>query len=72
MLAVVSLIVVLVGAYAGNSLRNNKKSSYNILPNARSITEENGFFGGLIGIAKEVIMPVAETLRPSKKRKCYW
>lgn len=56
------------GPYAGNNLRDNKKKGYNILPNARSLTEENSFFGGLMGIAKEVIMPVAETLRPSKKQ----
>lgn len=54
-------------AYSGNSLRDNKKNSYNILPNARSTTEDNTFFGGLIGIAKEVIMPIKETIRPSKK-----
>ena len=54
-------------AYSGNSLRDNKKNSYNILPNARSTTEDNSFFGGLIGIAKEVIMPIKETIRPSKK-----
>jgi len=55
------------GAYTGNSLRDNKKKSYNILPNARSTTEDNTFFGGLLGIAKEVIMPIKETIRPSKK-----
>lgn len=58
----------IIGAYAGNSLRDNKKGGYNILPNARSTTQENNFFGGVIGIAKEVIMPIAETIRPSKKQ----
>lgn len=54
-------------AYNGNALRDGKKNSYNILPNSRSVTEENSFFGGLLGIAKEVIMPVRETIRPSRK-----
>jgi hypothetical protein len=56
------------GVHTGtSSLKKDKKKSYRILPNARSTTEENTFFGGLMGIAKEVIMPLSETLRPSKK-----
>jgi len=54
-------------AYGGDHMRNNNKKSYNILPNARSTTEENKFFGTLMGIAKEVIMPIRETIRPSRK-----
>lgn len=53
-------------AYSGNHYNNNA-DTFTFLPNARSITEENNIFGTLVGIAKEVIMPLGETIRPSKK-----
>ena len=55
------------GAHNIPSATISNKKSYNILPNARSTTEKNNFFGALVGIAKEVIMPLKETIRPSRK-----
>jgi hypothetical protein len=54
-------------ARGGQHTITDNKTSYNFVPNARTTTEENKFFGTLVGIAKEVIMPIRETIRPSKK-----
>jgi hypothetical protein len=41
---------------------------YNILPNERSLTENNDRFGVVSTIAKEIIMPIQDLLRPSRKQ----
>ena len=50
-----------------NNNYNQNEKSYKFLPNARSLTGENSFFGTLMGVAKEVIMPLKESIRPSRK-----
>jgi len=40
---------------------------YKPLPNERSLTSENSFFGAVSTIAKEVILPLQDLLRPSRK-----
>lgn len=41
--------------------------SYNLLPNARTTTEQPESVGGIFGMAKAAMLPLMDILRPSKK-----